>query len=221
MALRRIPLAEGEFYHIYNRGNSKQIIFREDRDYIRFQQLLYIANGTEAIAFREIAERDDIYEFNRGEQLVSIGAYCLMPNHFHLLITPLVENGISRFMKKLGTGYSMYFNKKYERTGSLFEGRYKAQHAAEDTYLKYLFSYIHLNPVKLLQSDWRERGIQDRASAFVHLEKYRYSSFPEYDLVERKENALINTERFPQYFVSREQFRAELLDWITFTPYAE
>lgn len=213
MTERKFALALGEYFHVYNRGNSKQKIFLHPSDYRRFVTLLYVSNATESFKLHLI---DDPYrDFKRGEQLVSIGAYCLMPNHFHLLLTPLVENGISQFMKKVSTGYSMYFNKKYERSGALFEGRFKAQHAANDAYLKYLFSYIHLNPIKLIQHDWKEVGIQNSSTALTYLEKYAYSSFSDYDGDERKESVIIDKGRFPQYFSSREHFREEIVDWIT------
>ena len=89
-------------------------------------------------------------EIDRGETLVDIGIYCLVPNHFHLLIKEKTENGISEFVKKVATGYSMYFNKKYERTGSLFEGPFKAKRIDTDEYLKYIFSYIHLNRKQII-----------------------------------------------------------------------
>ena len=91
-----------------------------------------------------------------------------MPNHFHILVKEKIENGISKFMGKLTTGYSMYFNKRYDRTGSLFQGVFKSVHADSDEYLKYLFAYIHLNPIKLINPEWKENGIKDknRANAF-------------------------------------------------------
>ena len=211
MSERKVQLALGEYFHVYNRGNSKQKVFFDTRDYKRFMTLLYVSNSVESFKLHLI--NDPYADFERGEQLVSIGAYCLMPNHFHLLLTPLQENGISQFMKKVSTGYVMYFNKKYERTGALFEGKYKAQHATSDEYLKYLFSYIHLNPVKLMQSDWKESGIHDREAALAYLEKYKHSSFQDYDSVERIESAILNKEKFP----TKERFRREIFDWMNFT----
>ena len=144
MAMRKVSFALHEFYHIYNRGNSRQTIYVTNADYQRFISLLYLANGSKSFEFREIDE-EKLFDFDKGEPLVAIGAYCLMPNHFHILATPLVEGGMATFMRKLATGYSMYFNKKHHRTGSLFEGRFKSEHVDSDNYLKYLFSYIHLN----------------------------------------------------------------------------
>ena len=196
MPIRKVPFVPNEFYHVYNRGNSHQIIYKTDADYARFMSLLYLANGTTAFDFREI-EADQVFDFERGEQLVAIGAYCLMPNHFHILITPLVEGGVTTFMAKLATGYSMYFNKKHHRTGSLFEGRFKSEHANDDDYLKYLFSYIHLNPVKLIQSDWQQVGIKNGAETLEYLRQYLYSSYADNNLIRPGSN-ILNREKFPE-----------------------
>src|SRR3989344_2009952 len=125
---RTFAFAPGEFYHIYNRGTDKRNIFTSRADRDRFLALLYLANQDEPVDLKlqgstllEIVERS-------GMPLVEIAAYCLMPNHFHLLVRELEEGGISKFMQKLTTGYTMFFNKKYERSGSLFQGRFKATH---------------------------------------------------------------------------------------------
>ena len=129
-----------------------------------------------------------------------------------------MEGGISKFMSKLTTGYSMYFNKKYERKGSLFQGVFQAQHADSDNYLKYLFSYIHLNPVKLIQSDWKENGIEDIDGAKKYLNDYKYSSFIDYTGNKREENNILNMKAFPGYFESTEDFENNIFDWLEFNP---
>jgi putative transposase len=138
-----------------------------------------------------------------------------MPNHFHILATPLVENGIQHFMQRMSTGYSMYFNKKHNRTGVLFEGRFKSEHVGDDQYLKYLFSYIHLNPVKLLQTDWKEVGIADTSAAQAYLARYPYSSYQDYQK-ERAESCILKRESFPDYFQTRKEFSDELLSWLNY-----
>jgi putative transposase len=214
MAERKVALIEGEYYHVYNRGNSRQAIFLTEDDYSRFCALLYLTNGTNSVDFRDI-EKQKLFEFDRGEQQVAIGAYCLMPNHFHILLTPLVEGGVSTFMKKLSTSYSMYFNKKNNRAGSLFEGRYKSEHADDDMYLKYLFSYIHLNPVKLIQSDWREVGIKDKQGALDFLHNYYYSSYLDTQ-ISRPQSNILDYSLFPTYFSKPADFRNELLEWLLY-----
>jgi putative transposase len=214
MSERKVALVEGEYYHIYNRGNSRQAIFLTEDNHNRFSALLYLSNGSASVDFRDM-DQDKIFEFDRGEQQVAIGAYCLMPNHFHILLTPMVDGGVTTFMKKLSTGYSMYFNKKNFRTGTLFEGKYKSEHVDDDMYLKYLFSYIHLNPVKLIQSDWREKGIQNKNEVLNYLRGFRYSSYVDNNY-DRPESKIINRERFPEYFTSKESYDNEMEEWLSY-----
>mgnify|MGYP001090052591 FL=1 len=214
MSTRKSTFVPDEFYHIYNRGNSRQTIFVTKADYERFVALLFIANGTKAVDFREI-NNELLYEFDRGEQQVAIGAYCLMPNHFHILATPLTENGMVTFMRKLSTGYSMYFNKKHHRTGSLFEGKFKSEYVDSDNYLKYLFSYIHLNPVKLIQSDWQQAGIKNGAETLEYLRQYRYSSYADNGL-SRPESNILNRETFPEYFLDKKEYDTEMNEWLSY-----
>lgn len=213
MSLRKTPLISDEHYHLYNRGNSKREIFHDHLDYIRFLNILYLSNSDADFRFNRIK---DIYSTERGQKLVFIGAYCLMPNHFHILIKQGVEGGISRFMHKLLTAYSMYYNTKYERTGGLFEGKFKSEHLYSDRYLKYVFSYIHLNPVKLIDREWREKGVRDRNKALDFLNTYYYSSYQDFIRENRKERFILDRGEFPNYFPSQKMFQKEIFDWINF-----
>jgi len=218
MATRKVSFSIGEFFHLYNRGVEKRTIYLDSNDYRRFIELLFLVNSSRALDFRAVhTEVLSVYEIDRDGPLVAIGAYCLMPNHFHILATPLVENGLSTFMSKLGTGYSMYFNKKYERTGALFQGKFKAEHANSDEYLKYLYAYIHLNPVKLIDPQWKERGSKDAAKSFDFAASFAYSSLPDYLGQVRPENAILNPSPFPEYFATAADMKSELFEWLTFT----
>ena len=222
--LRKCEFSIEEFYHIYNRGNGKNNIFLNKNDYIRFMFLLFVANGEEPVrvdnwVVRHCHEQgrsllNIMEEINKGETLVEIGAYCLMPNHFHLLLGEKTEGGITKFMKKLLTVYSMYFNKKNERTGSLFEGRFKAEYVDNDNYLKYLFSYIHLNPIKLIKSNWKEVGIKNVKRTKRYLKEYKYSSYVDYLGEDRKEKLILNKEAFPEYFEEFKDFEMFIDEWI-------
>lgn len=224
MSNRSVPFAVDEYYHLYNRGNSKQTIFLDTADHQRFLQLLYVANGTKSFKLRELRNQNmDIYDLDMGDRLVAIGVYCLMPNHFHLLIKPLVENGVSQFMKKVSTGYVMYFNQKYDRTGTLFEGKFKSRYVDSDEYLKYLYAYILLNPVKLIQADWKEKGIEGPSEAEQFLREYRFSAYndllvsPGRTWGDRKTQKILSPQHFPNYFCSRAELDAELLSWLNFS----
>lgn len=214
MGARKVQFIQEEFYHVYNRGSSRQAIYLTEADYSRFMVLLYLANGMNSFEFRNL-DKDKLFDFDRGEQLVAIGAYCLMPNHFHILVTPLVEGGMVTFMKKLATSYSMYFNKKHHRTGTLFEGRFKSEHVDNDEYLRYLFSYIHLNPVKLIQSDWQKVGVENKGETLQYLKDFKYSSYTDNSQT-RPESIIINREKFPEYFASKKDYDNEMEEWLLY-----
>ncbi len=221
MGQRGMSLAQGEFYHIYNRGTEKRNIFLDAADYERFVELLFLCNSKQAINVRDIRNNQkSIFDFNRKESIVAIGAYCLMPNHFHILLSPQCPDGVKTFMGKVGTSYSMYFNKRYERTGSLFQGRYRAEHANHDNYLKYLFSYIHLNPVKLIQPDWKEQGIIDGKAAYEYVSAYPYSSLSDYLGPGRDEAKILTRQAFPDYFNSVAMHGEEVISWLTYKSFS-
>lgn len=218
--LREMNFSTGEYYHIYNRGTDKRIIFMEPHDYKRFDALLYVCNSTESVNiskhFRQGRSFTELFDIDRGEQLVDIIAYCLIPNHFHILIRERSEGGIQKFMMKLSTGYSMYFNKKNKRTGALFESRFKAKYIDSDEYLKYLIAYIHLNPIKMIDPEWKKNGIQDLLVAQDYLKNYEYSSYLEYQGVTRLESKILNREAGPEYFTTSKDFNDFVNDWLTF-----
>jgi putative transposase len=116
-------------------------------------------------------------------------------------------------MRKVSTAYVMYFNKKYSKTGSLFEGKFKSRHIGEENYFNYIFSYVHLNPIKLIQHDWKENGILDRNKASEFLNKYKYSSFQDYFGFERREGRVLDKNSIPEYFLCNNL--KELFKWIT------
>ena len=217
---RKISFAVNEFYHLFNRGTDKRNIFLEDKDYLRFLILLFICNGEKAVNIRDQFPKGpsfgEITGVDKGATLVDIGAYCFMPNHFHLLVHEKTENGITKFMKKLLTGYSMYFNRKNGRTGNLFEGVFKAVHIDNDEHLNYLFAYTHLNPVKLIDPTWKTSGINDKEKTKEHLMKYRYSSYGDYTEISRNESIILNKSAFPKYFNDFKEFDNFINVWLTY-----
>ena len=213
MSIRPAPFLENEFYHIYNRGNSRQDIFLDEEDYARFVGLLYACNSIKKFHSNNlgITSKDSFFKVERVDELVAIGAYVLMPNHFHILMTPLVPEGISVFMQKLSTAYVMYFNRKYSRVGSLFEGKFRSTYVSEDRYLKYLFSYIHLNPMKLLDSDWKQKFSDKKL--FEYIKSYQYSSYLDFTGMHRLETKILSRLYFPIYFKSKKDYADEILSW--------
>jgi len=212
--LRKDPFITGQYYHIYNRGIDKRLIFNSEKDYKRFIVLLYVVNSSypvnlDGILNREHKKYDEVFGINIGENLVSIGAWCLMPNHFHILIKQEIDGGITKFMKKLSTGYAMYFNKKYERQGALLGGPFKSKLIGEDdNYMRQLFAYIHLNPLELSFPEWENnRNGLNQVEAKKFLDLYRYSSFQDHIGVNRAEKSIINLNNFPDYFKTTQSFK--------------
>lgn len=215
MGDRKFDFSIGEFYHIYSRGTEKRPIFLDANDWVRFQKLLFLCNSIKSIVFRDVSV-SNTYKYDRGDTVVDIGAYCLMSNHFHLLLHEKIEGGISLFMLKILTAYSAYFNKKYVRSGGLFEGKFKATHADTDEYLKYLISYIHLNPMKIIEPEWKEKGIMDRKAAKRYLSAYTHSSYLDYLGEKRVERNILNREAFPDYFADFKEFEQFINEWLVF-----
>lgn len=175
--------------------------------------LLYFANSEQDTRISNVLrsmQYTDVFDQDRGAPLVAIGAFCLMPNHFHLLATPLVTNGISQYMLKLQTGYSMYFNTKNERKGSLFQGPFRSSHADNDRYLKYLYSYIHLNPAKLKDPHWKDT-IRPRSNLMRFVESYAYSSYGAYL---NNFHTITDPAKFPDYFSSKKDVVSHIADWL-------
>lgn len=159
--MRNVKFVAKEFYHIYNRGVDKRNIFMDRNDVTRFFACMSIFNTVDSVG--------SVYEYSRQElkfgsrapkkgRLVNLTAYCINQNHYHFILEPLVDDGIQKFMHKLSTGYTNYFNEKYKRSGSLFQGKYKAIHINSNEYLLRLSVYVNLNYKvhKGLNKKWME-----------------------------------------------------------------
>lgn len=194
MSTRRVQFAPNNIYHIYSRGVDKRDIFLQDNDRWRFLQGLCLFNDENAssnilwqleknrgaVTLRVLKEFI-VSQQKERDPLVRIIADCLMPNHYHLLIEELKEKGITRFMHKLNGGYAGYFNNKYERTGALFEGPFKAVLVDNETYLQYLLVYINVvNPGQLIEPELKERGIKNIQEIMKFTEEYLWSTNQEY-----------------------------------------
>jgi len=219
--MKRPPFANSYLYHIYNRGVEKRKVFLDDQDYFRFIHDLYEFNDENPVINVNYRVQHNQSKYmgvqlpyikNERKLLVDILVWCLMPNHYHLILRQRRDNGIVLFMQKLGSGYTNYFNLKYKRVGSLFQGRFKAVLVENDNYLLHLSRYIHLNPVELVQADWRNNGIKDLKKASKFLEKYRYSSYLDY--TGRKNfPSLIHKDLINQYFESSQEYKNFIQEW--------
>ncbi len=180
----KVDIADS-YYHVYARGASRDEIFIDDDDYIYFKSLFERYLSIEA-------KSDSLgrsYAHLAGD--LELLAFCLMSNHFHLLFYQRVEGGISTLMRGVMTSYSRYFNRKYNRTGSLFESRYKSSRISNDAYLMHISRYVHLN-----HNDWRKWPY----SSYVH---YAKDHGPEW----------LSTERILDLFSSREKYLEFVADY--------
>jgi putative transposase len=192
----------GEYYHVYNRGVDKRDIFFDADDLDRFMLSIEFFNVKEPIG--SIYERGFSPDM-QDEAIVDVVAYCLNPNHYHLLLFQRTERGIQKFMQRLATGYTMYFNEKYERAGALFQGRYKAVHITSNEQLLHTSVYVNLNnqlggsTSKFSRSSWDEyrsgrTGLCSKdiiLRQFSDLEKYeKFALDSGQDILRRKQAEL-------------------------------
>jgi putative transposase len=169
--MRNVLLSNQEIYHIYNRGVDKRNIFLNQRDYERFADSLIVFNNNVNLNGRNFYDRES---FRCEKPLVNIIAYCLMPNHFHLLLEQRTDNGITKFLQKMTTSYTMFFNKKNSRTGALVQGVFKRSHIKSNEHLLEMSKYIHANPIKILKKNSSGGTLKQKLLA------YQWSSFPDY-----------------------------------------
>lgn len=193
--MRKVKFAPNLVYHVYNRGVEKRSIFGEDSDRWRFLQGLFLFNDEKSTSnllwqierenhgrmnFRILRE---FIEKNSAQRrpLVRIMADCLMPNHYHLILEELQQGGITKFMHRFGTGYTMYFNKKYERVGGLFQGTFKAIQVDNDEYFRNLIVYVNvINPGELVEPNLKEEGVKDIDNIMNFSEEFTWSTHQEY-----------------------------------------
>ena len=214
MSRRENNFGNGEFFHVYNRGVDKRVIFTDSYDIRRFFKSMVEFNTIDPIG--SLYENSFLQLGGPTPKLVNIIAYCLNPNHFHFILEQLVDGGISEFMKRLGGGYTGYFNNKYDRSGSLFQGKFKNVHIDSNEYLLHVSAYVNLNDrvhqlggrtPKLVasMSSWKEymdkemRGICEKE---IILEQFKTSKeYEEYALASldasiRKKVDLKDFEKF-------------------------
>ena len=210
--MNRPVTAYNEIYHVYNRGVEGRNVFSDKVDYLRFIHNLFEFNDTAPAGKFSVKSEAKPPTMSR-EILVDILAYCLMPNHFHLMLREQNENGISKFMQKLGTGYTVYFNQKHERSGVLFQGVYKSVRITEDIHFQYLPFYIHLNPLDLLYPDWREGTVENTTKALQFLENYRWSSYLDY-MGKKNFPSVINNSILTEVLSKPDDQKNNMMEWI-------
>lgn len=203
---RKLIFANKEIYHIYNRGVERRSVFTNKREYqkaidlIRYYRFTNLPRRYSQFISLPSPAKETLWEKIQKENNpeIVIIAYCLMPNHFHIVLRQSTEGGITRFMANLSNSYTKYFNTKYRRVGSLFQGPFKAKHVETEEQLLHLTRYVHLNPV---------------ASFLIKLddfESYPWSSFSEY--MGRNKPGICEVEWIKSHFPKTEQYKKFVYD---------
>lgn len=190
---------EGGFYHVYNRGVEKRTIFENPLDYKMF--LSYLKN----YLLPPYPEQVRPVRESKIFEEIQLICYCLMPNHFHLLVKQKTQFAIVSFMRRITNAYTKYFNDRYKRVGPLFQGRYKAVLVTEEPYLLHLTRYIHLNPTEL-SPKYRS-----------NLLEYHYSSYGEY--LEKRKTLWVHPEEILGFFKTAQ--RTKLTDFVSYQSFVE
>ncbi len=212
--MKRIQLPVGAYFHVSNRGIDKKLIFSEPTDYKRFIAYLFLLNTQEKLRATDLIDRhglDDVLTYPIKKPLVAIGAYCLTPQAFHIYMTPLIKGGLSKFMQRLQTAYTMFFNEQRGRSGVLFQGAFKVKNISREIETKFIFSYIHLNAATIIDPDWVSMDARDFLRVRDDVSTYPYSSLHEYI---SKRHAITDPSKFPTFIAGTRGVDDQTSLWI-------
>ncbi|MDP2631894.1 MAG: transposase [Candidatus Uhrbacteria bacterium] len=160
--------------------------------------------------------RDKTNIVQSDEPYVQIHCYTLMPNHFHILLEQLVEDGISKFMGRLSNGYTKYFNKRNKRSGSLFESTFKAREICGTADLINISRYIHLNPLSVIRPKWKIQGIVNWHDTLNFLEQYPWSSYQSY--MDINKQPFVESDRIMSCFSGAQDYKQFMQEWTPTDP---
>jgi putative transposase len=228
MTIRKEPFAVGDYVHVYNRGNRKLPIFRGNKDKDRFLQSLFYFNSETCVdnPFQKLDRlgwlRSDLNQIDamykwpetwpNRKPIVSILAFTLMENHFHLLLKEITERGVTIFMRKIGTGFTSYSNLKHQETGRLFQGAYKAKRIDSDEYMQYLSVYIQIINTLELHPNGLNNSLNNIEDSIEWASNYRYSSLGDY--LGTQNHPFIEKDILKDFFPDRHAYKNYALDTI-------
>lgn len=205
---RKIVLANGEYYHLFNRGVERRPVFMNRREFSRAIELVNFyrfdkppLRYSKYLALNEKQRQNFLSSLK--EKSVEIVAFCLMNNHFHFLVKQIKDHGVSKFMANFMNSYTKYFNTKYQRVGPLFQGAFKAVHVESDEQLLHLSRYIHLNPV----TSFKVKPEQ--------LKDYKWSSYPNY--IRNSDMYFVRKDVVMNFFKKSVKYESFVLDQINYT----
>lgn len=214
-----------EIIHVLSRGVDKRKIFLDDQDRFRFIHDLFEFNDIKPVntsfyifnkKYNDVGRRNINFAMENKEPrklLVKILAFCIMPNHYHILLMPLSENNAPLFMKKLNGGYAKYFNNKYKRKGTLFESKYKSIIVKNEAHFIHLPYYIHFNPLDIKFPEWRSRELKNYKEVMKFLENYRWSSHLDY-LGKKNFPSVTQRDFLLEFFGGTEGYKKDIIQWV-------
>lgn len=213
-------IVTGEIFHVLNRGVDNREIFLDKKDYFRFIHNLFEFNDPSPVFnlsyyLNRLQSIDFVNQYIEKPRklIVEILAFCLMPNHFHLLLRQRKEGGLTKFMRKIGVGYVNYFNQKYKRSGTLFQGRYKLVLVNSESHFVHLPYYIHFNPLDLTMPEWRKGEIQNYQKAVEILNSFRWSSHLDY-IGKKNFPSVTQREFLLKIFGGAENYKDNVKNWL-------
>jgi len=232
--MRKEPFFVGDVIHVFNRGNRKQEIVRDEKDYVRITQMLYYFNDEYASThvFRDISKLSK-FDFDKGfyrgferpegwpkrDPLVKILAFIVLDNHYHFILKETREGGVTKFMRKFGTGVTNRFNTKYKETGKLFQGSYKARCIKDDNQLRYLAVYIMVKNAFEMYPGGIKNALKNFDDAYDFAVKYLYSSLSSY--ADDEISPIIDKDILENTFKNPEELKGFARDCIEFVYYDE
>jgi putative transposase len=171
----------GQWYHCYNSSIEKRIAFDDPQDFRRFLEILYLGNDDQPLRRSDIGvdKFDEVLTLPRRKNIVAVGAFCLMGDHFDLALQEITEGGITTFMRKLGTAYTIYFNARHIRAGNLFLKPFQSRKVSPES-LPSLINYMHSIPAILYEPEWKVNHVVDPQFLEERLIAYPYSSLRAY-----------------------------------------
>ena len=214
--MRKEKTTVNSFVHVYNRGNRKQPIVRDAKDKWHFLEMLYYFNDESTLMnpFREVQglfrtglNKSFVWPLTWPERkpLVKIMAFSILENHFHLFLKEIQEGGITKFMRRLGTGMATYFNEKYQETGRLFQGPYKAKLVEEEMYLKYLSVYVQVKNTFEMYPEGFGEAVKNFDKAYEWATQYPYCSLADY--ADKRNSPIIEKDILGEFFPKPKEYK--------------
>ncbi len=219
--VRKEKFVPGEYYHIYSRTIFNIPEFKDTKNASKLAQTFLLANSTKSGQAFDYLRNDRNSTFKRateiarrGEKLVDVLCYAIMPDHYHLLLKEVKEKGITEFIRKCNTSIAKYINIKNGRTGPLFESKFKSKHVNSNEYLLHLSVYIHLNPLDfLIGKGWRQHNLKEWNSSKNKLLNYPWSSLKMFLEENFKDQIISGSEIITDQFKNKKEYEEFLRDW--------